>query len=186
MSAIDWEEHDTADEAPSADRLGALATYCRRHEQLEAELADLDARRKTLDAELRDVAEVQIPTLLDEVGVQQLVLDDGTRISVKEELRVSTTGKYRAPILSWLEATGHDDIVKDELTVPFGKGEDERVGQALGALEAVGVTDVSRKRAVHAQTFAALLRELREAGEDVPLDELGAFLQRRAKLERPK
>jgi len=76
-----------------------------------------------------------------------------------------------------------DDVIKDEVTAAFGKGAASLAEEAVKLLIDSGATAVDRKRYVNPQTFAALLRELLAAGEEVPLDELGAFMQRRAKLE---
>lgn len=176
-----------ADEARelSEDALTRLGELARRQIELEDEIEALETELKAKKAACREVSEDSIPSLLDDTGLSEVRLSDGTRVEVRENLRVSTTGKYREPIHAWLAENGHDDIIKDEVVARFARGEGEAAERLIAA--AGELTDaVDRKRSVAPQTFAALLRELLEDGITVPLEELGVYVQRRTKLERQK
>lgn len=169
----------------SEDALKRLSDLAHRQLELEREIGRLEYQIKELGKHHRKISEEDIPSLLDETGLSEIRLSDGTKVLVKEDLRVSTTGKHRDAINRWLEETGHDDVIKDEVVAQFGKGEGERAAMLMRA--AAEFTDATtRKRYVNPQTFSALLRELMAAGEEVPLEELGAYIQRRSKLESPK
>lgn len=182
MAKIDYGELNTAVIPDQLMRLGVLV---RRQIELEDAMADLQRKMKGIEEQHRTVSEIDIPLMLDETGLSDVRLADGTKVTVREDVRVSTSGKWRDPINAWLVQEGHDDLIKDKVTADFGKGENELVERVLAVLTEAGVTRVDRTRAVNPQTFAALIRELREAGEDVPYDQIGVFIQRRAKLERP-
>lgn len=173
-----------ADEELSEDLLARLGDLARRQLDLEDQIEAANEELRKLGDDHRRISEEDIPAVLDETGLSEVRLADGTKVVVKEHLRVSTAGKNREPINTWLESEGHDDVIKDEVTALFGKGEgDLAEGLVLAAAE---FTDsVDRKRYVNPQTFAALLRELMADGVDVPLDELGVFVQRQTKLDRP-
>lgn len=162
-------------------RLGKLANY---QISLEQTIESLNSQLKDIQEKYRRVSEVDIPGVLDETGLSEVRLADGTKIMIREDVRVSTTGKNRDTINSWLTLNGHDDLIRDEVTAAFKKGDGEIAAKALDALMVLGASAVDRKRYVNPQTFAALIRELMADGEDVPLDELGVFVQRRAKLEK--
>ena len=169
----------------SDDTLTRLGLAAARQLKLERRLQELTDQSTVVSSEIRRLSEVDIPSILDETGLSEVRLKDGTKVVVKEDLRVSTTGKYREMINAWLVKTGNEDMIKDEVVARFGKGEGDKAAAFLAAALAE-TEDADRKRSVNPQSFAALLREMMSNGDDVPLDELGAFVQRRAKLEPPK
>jgi len=180
--AIEYGEPVSATE-DQLTRLGKLANY---QVSLEQTIASLEAQLKDIQEKYRRVSEIDIPGVLDETGLSEVRLADGTKIVIREDLRVSTSGKNRDVINNWLISRGHDDLIRDEVTAAFGKGHSDVAEKALEMLRGL-TTSVDRKRYVNPQTFAALIRELLAGGEDVPLDQLGVFVQRRAKLEqKPK
>jgi len=183
------EESNVVDYGPTEtlqpDQLTRLAELARRQVTLEDEIAALERRLSETQKLHQQVSEIDIPTLLDATGLSDVRLANGTKVTIREDLRVATSGKWRDPINAWLVQQGHDDLIKDKVTADFGKGESDLAEKAVTLLTAAGVARVDRTRAVNPQTFAALIRELRAAGEDVPYDTLGIFVQKRAKLERP-
>lgn len=181
MAKIDY---DGMRSEPTDDQLTRLGKLAQRQLELEDELERLQQRAKELQEKHRVVSEVDLPALLDETGLSQVRLADGTRVVIREDLRVSTTGKNRDVINRWLEGRGLDDVIKDEVTAAFGKGDAAGAKSAMALLTELGAVAVDHKRYVNPQTFSALLRELRDGGEDVPYEELGVFVQRRAKLDR--
>ena len=66
----------------------------------------------------------------------------------------------------------------------MGKGETEVAAQAMAALIEAGL-EPEAKYAVHPQTLGAWVREMLEEGEDIPIDILGVFRQRTAKVQVP-
>jgi hypothetical protein len=172
-------------EALPTDRLERLTALVKTQKEIEASIADTESRLSDLGSRLRMVSEENIPALLDELGLSDVRLSDGTKVSVKETLRASVAadGKYTPFILSWLDREGHGDLVKNDVTVSFGRGEDAQAGELVAALAERGLSP-SRRKTVNNQSFTALLRELLEAGEEVPLDEMGVGVQRRSILKK--
>jgi len=184
MKTIDFEK--MTDEAVSDDMLERLSVLVHQQLDLEDRIAETAKTLKDLNAQRDVIAGDQIPTILDSTGLSEIRLSDGTKVIVAETLRVSVgkSSQYRPAVIAWLEREGHDDIIKDTVTALFNKGEGAKAEELLQT--AAGFTAaVDRDRSVNAQTFAALLRECMENGTDVPLDELGVFVQREAKLKRP-
>lgn len=173
------------DEEPSDDLLERLAALVYNQLGLEGQIENKEAELKDLNEQLRILSMDQIPGLLDETGLSEIRLADGTKVVVKETMRASTTGQYREPINMWLEKEGHDDIIKDEVTASFGKGEGKLAEAAFDAVKKFS-DYVDRKRFVNTGTFKALVRELLEDGESIPLEELGVHIQRQTKLDKPK
>jgi hypothetical protein len=167
---------------PTEDQLVRLSNLVHNQLELESQIKTLEHTMKNFQAQLRQVSEVDIPNLLDETGLSEVKLRDGTKVVVREDLRVSTTGKNRDVINRWLTEIGCEDLIRDEVVASFNRGEGERAEELLRHLTLLGVLS-DRKRYVNPQSFAALLREMRDKGEDVPLERLGVFVQRRAQLK---
>lgn len=186
--AINWEaEAETATQDPSEDQLTHLATLVTQQIRLEDQLADLEASKKKLSEELNKLIQTTIPDFLQDTGLSEIKLSSGVKVKIEEKLRVSTTGKNRERINRWLEETGHADLIKDDITISFGAGHDEEASQVFRDIASGHqYADISRTRSCHSQTFAALMRELLASGHtDIPLEELGVFVQKFSKLERP-
>lgn len=166
------------------DTLKRLSALAHRQMALEDALEQLERKRKEIQADLTKVSGEDIPTLLDEAGLSEVRLSDGTKIKVKDDLRISTTGKWREPINRWLRETGHDDILLNEITIGFGKGEDDQAAEAVAWLQGRR-RDFDQKVYVRQPTLKSLINELLADGEEVPLEDLGAFMQRVTSLERP-
>jgi hypothetical protein len=175
----------TSTTALPTDSLERLATLVRQQGELERAIAVAEDALDDLKSRHRRVSEEDVPGLLDEVGLSDVRLADGTKVSIKETLRASVAadGKYTPFILGWLDREGHGDLVKNDVIVSFGRGEDAAAVALVAALTERGLAP-ARKKTVNNQSFTALLRELMEAGEEVPLDEMGVAVQRRSVLKR--
>lgn len=179
---------DDPEEGLTPERLASLTAMLKREAELAHEITELESGLKDLKAEQRKLVEVTIPELLADAQLDELKLADGTKVTVKENLRVSTTGKWRDPINEFLERTGQEDLIRNELTLAFPADADELVDEAIESLRDFGLLPENHKRNryVNAQSFAALLREMLRDGEEVPLDDLGAHVQKFADITRPK
>lgn len=156
-----------------AQHLEAVALVDAEIEQREQELASLRKERDTLIRE-------DIPALFLTVGVDRAKTMDGQfEVRIVNQLKVSIAGKFRVPILSWLRDNGLSDIIKSEVSVLIPPGKDTLRTKLLETCEKRGL-EAKSKETVHNQTLTALLKERRENGEDVPVEELGVYEYREA------
>jgi hypothetical protein len=87
--------------------------------------------------------------------------------------------------LDILIANGADEIVKLEVTAAFGRGDYARAQALAGELSRRGIaTAISRN--IHHQTLKSWVKERMEAGDQLPLDEVGLWYGQIAKIKRPK
>lgn len=133
--------------------------------QLQTREAQLAAQLEAAKRELRQVREVDLPTLLDEVGVNSLVVD-GHAVTVKTEYHPNVTKANEDAFFDWLRSTGHDDLIKNEIKVAFGRGEDQLAAKLY--LQLAKKYETSQKLSVHASTLKAFVREQMEAGAPLP------------------
>ena len=86
---------------------------------------------------------------------------------------------------NWLRENGLDDIIKNEVSVQFGKGEDSRA-QELLSLAGLNGYEPTQRQKVEPMTLMALYRERVEAGLDMPSDSFNLFIQDETKISRKK
>lgn len=177
------EQEDKGASNDQLTRLGELVDYQRG---LEQTISNLEERLKDIKASHRKVSEETIPSILDETGLSEVRLKDGTKVIVKSEMAVSTTGKYRDAINKWLEENDYADLIKDELSIPFSRGEEEKVRHVAAFLEEAHQS-FDRKRYVASATFKSFIKGLLDEGErPVPLSELGVHIFRKTTLKSPE
>ena len=146
-------------------------------ESLEETLSDLKKR-------LNHLKTVELPDLMAENGMTSFTTESGHGIEVSDFVAGSLTKKPddRKSALDWLAANGAADMIKAEVSVEFGKTEHNRAKDLAARLAADGYF-VEEKEGIHAQTLLAFVREKMRNGEEVPLETLGLFAGRVAKVK---
>jgi len=170
-------------------QLHSITELAKRLQHFESLRERAIACMDSVTKEIRKLAELDIPSALTEVGMKEFTLADGTKIGLKTDYYVSTTGKYRPFIMQWLADNDHMDLVKTEIEVEFGKGEVERAQKLFDFLEKKHLNPIKDTN-VNAATFKALIRELIENPEDeqpaeLPLEDLGVTIVKRATVSNP-
>ena len=83
----------------------------------------------------------------------------------------------------WLRDNGLADIIKNEVSVQFGKGEDDKAKQLLDLAVTNGY-EPQQKTKVEPMTLKALYRERVEAGLDMPSDFFHLYVKDETKMKR--
>ena len=117
--------------------------------------------------------------------MQKFTLTDGSEISVKPIYAASIPVDRREEAFEWLRDHEFGDLVKNNVTVTFGRGEDEDARDFVDFCDAQGFVP-SQTEKVEPSTLKAWLRERVEAGDPIPLDLFGAFISQRATIKRSK
>ena len=145
-------------------------------ESLEENLADLKKR-------LNHLKTVELPDLMAENGCSSFThADSGREIEVSDFVAGSLTKKTeeRKIALEWLAKNGAADMIKAEVSVEFGK---HNMAKDLAAkLKSEGYF-VEESEGIHAQTLLAFVREKLRNGEEVPIETLGLYAGRVAKVK---
>ena len=152
---------------------------------LEQKLAEQERAMKDTKAALHKITDEQLPEALEEMGLQKFILTDGSEISVKPVYSASIPKDRREEAFQWLRDHEFGDLVKNNVTVTFGRGEDEDAKEFLNLCGSQGYAPDQLQK-VEPMTLKAWLRERVEAGDAVPLDLFGAFISQRATIKRSK
>ncbi len=149
---------------------------------LENKIADAEATLKTLKQEHNKVSQVDIPEALAECGLSEFKLANGMKVTVNPFYSASIPKDREAEALDWLRANEHGDLIKNTISVAFGRGEDESAAKLKAALENEG-SSYTDKTGVHSQTLRAFVREQVESGQNLPLDLLGVFIGQKTTIK---
>ena len=143
--------------------------------ELENKIKQQEEELKETKRQLKQVSEVDIPEALAESGLSEIKLTDGTKVSVQQFYSASIPKDKVDEALAWLRDNGHGDLIKNTISVDFGKGEDEAAGKLKQHLVGQG-NSYTDKTGVHSQTLRAFAREQVEKGQNLPLDLLGIYI----------
>jgi hypothetical protein len=184
------EDYSDFDEviAPDANQLRSIEQLVLQAHNLMMLIDTHEAALKTAKAELVQLTHKSIPDAMAAAGTSNFTTDKGVKVSIKEILNgtLPKDPAMRTAALKWLEEHEGRSIIKGTITAEFERGEDnsEKRNRAAEALSALSVNFVEQE-GVHPQTLAAYARERIKNGEEVPLDLLGLYSGRMAKIVIP-
>ena len=162
-----------------------IAQECVKLKSKEDEIAALEDQLKKKKEEADDIGSRVIPELLAEQGLSEIKLADGSKVSVKKEYRCTLPKDEtrRAQCYQWLRDQGLGDIIKNNIFVTFGKGEDDKAKQLLDLAQNNGF-EPQQKSDVAWMTLTALFRERIESGLDMPSDVFSTWIKDKTKITR--
>ena len=140
--------------------------------KLEDEASLFEDTLKAKKENIRVLKEETIPLAMQEAGVESFTLNNGYKLSVKQEV-YSHINKDNFPIaVKWLEENGFSGIVKSEISVAAEKGNLDKVRQVEATLKVCGFSPVV-KEVVHPMTLKSFVKEQLENGYNIPFDLFG-------------
>jgi hypothetical protein len=164
------------------DAAKSLSQLVRTMRRLDAEIEEAEAHLKSLNQERHKLSVETIPALMDEMGVERVDVD-GVTVARKLLVHASIPADRRDEAFDWLRSQGLDDIIKNDVTLTFGKGEDNTAGDVISMLRERGF-DPSTKTHIHPSTLRAFVKERVVEGKPIDLDMFGAFVANAAEIRR--
>ena len=182
----DFEEKFASNlEKTDGSALKTVAELARIIKAKEQEVADLERQHKDAKKELLRLTDEELPASMAEMGLASFTLDDGSTIDVKPTYGASILVANREAAYEWLRDHGYDDIIKNDVSVSFGRGEDDMAGSFKALAEKEGYVP-QQNTSIHSQTLRAFVRERVEAGDEFPMDLFGAYVGQRAVIKGAK
>ena len=182
MSEINFEK-DQEEVLDRTENLGTLAKQIKNLRTLEDEVKADEQALKDKQKELERISGEVIPTMLSEMGLSSLKLADGSAVEVKPYYAANILIKNREAAYSWLRSNALGDIIKNEITVSFGRNEDNKAAEYANLARGQGFQP-TQKLKVEPMTLKALVRERIEAGKTMPMDIFNVFVGNRTKITR--
>ena len=182
MNQINFEK-DQEEILDRTSDLTSLADQIKKLRALEDQLKFEGQALKNKQREAQRISDEVIPTLLSEMGLSSLKLADGSAVEVKPYYAASILNKNKDAAYSWLRENGLGDIIKNNVTVSFGRNEDNKAAEYANLAKSQGYQP-TQKLKVEPMTLKALVRERIEKGVEMPMDIFNVFVGNRTKLTR--
>ena len=182
MSQINFEQdkQDVVEKTSNIDKLSDKIKEMQAiQEDIELKEEFLKQRKKDLDHISGEV----IPTMLAEMGLSYLKLADGSSVEVKTNYSATITQANKEKAFNWLRDNGLGDIIKNDVTVSFGRNEDNKAADYAELARGQGLQP-TQKLKVEPMTLKALVRERIEGGKEMPTELFNVFIGNKTTIKR--
>jgi len=182
MNNIDYEK-DQRKDLDSVDGAKSLSNQVVKLINLEDDLVLKEKEFKELKRKVEVMSGDVIPTMMQEMNISTLKLADGSSVEVKPIYGASISPAKKEEAFKWLRDNGLGDLIKNEVTVAFGRNEDNKAAAYAELVKGHGYQP-TQKLKVEPMTLKALVRERIENGKDMPTDIFNVFVGNRTKITR--
>jgi len=183
-NTIDFED-DQQDAMTRTENIQSLADQVQRLEGLFSRIETSENNLKDLKKEYQRISGEVIPTMMSEMGLAELKLQDGSHLKVSTSYRATITEANKEAAFNWLRENGLGDIIKNEILVSFGRNEDNKAADYAELAKSNGFQP-TQKMKVEPMTLKALVRERIEAGKEMPTEIFGIFSENKTTIKRNK
>ena len=178
-------EQDQQDAMKKTDNIQSLADQVERLEGVATDIDAAEQKLKDLKKKRDHISGEVIPTMMSEMGLAELKLHDGSHLKVSTSYRATITEANKEAAFNWLRNNGLGDIIKNEISVSFGRNEDNKAADYANLAKSQGL-DPMQKLKVEPMTLKALVRERMEAGKEMPTEIFGVFSENKTTIKRNK
>ena len=188
------------DVAPSSNELGAIAEAAQRAQILRDEIDELTRQLKEKEQRLKSLTEQEMPDLMQELNVKNFTLTDGSKVSLVDIVSASipsagaiekAKGDNREELyerqqqcFDWLRDNGGGELIKSNVEVQFGKGEDNSCTEFKKELRDKKIF-YRDSMGVHPQSLKAFITECFGRGINVPSDIFKLYTGQKVQIRRP-
>ena len=179
---IDFEK----DQEEVLDRTTNINKLADKIKELQAQQEQLQQQEDAIKQKKKDIEYLSgevIPTMLSEMGLSFLKLQDGSSVEVKTNYSATITQANKEKAFNWLRENGLSDIIKNEISVSFGRNEDNKAADYAELAKSRGL-DPMQKLKVEPMTLKALVRERMEAGKEMPTELFNIFVGNKTTIKR--
>ena len=181
---IDFEK-DQQDAMKKTGNIQSLADQVERLEGVASDIETAESNLKELKKKRDHISGEVIPTMMSEMGLAELKLHDGSHLKVSTSYRAHISEANKEMAYNWLRNNGLGDIIKNEISVSFGRNEDNKAADYADLAKGQGFQP-TQKMKVEPMTLKALVRERIEAGKEMPTEIFGVFSENKTTIKRNK
>ena len=178
-------EADQQDAMKKTENIQSLADQVEKLEELQGRLQTQEQIMKDTKKQIERLSGEVIPTMMSEMGLAELRLQDGSHLKVSTSYRATITEANKEAAFNWLRNNGLGDIIKNEISVSFGRNEDNKAADYAALAQERGYQP-TQKLKVEPMTLKALVRERIEAGKEMPTEIFGVFSENKTTIKRNK
>jgi len=158
-----------------------IAKSCNKLLETQNQITAVEEQLKKLQEAETLLSEQTIPNLMQQAGIAMLKLADGSSVEVKPfyAARIPSTKVQEA--FDWLRDNGFGDLIKNNVTLTFGRAEDQEAKVLVDELKKKG-HNVNQTEKVEPMTLKAFVKEQIQMGRNVPSDLFGVYVANKTKL----
>ena len=178
-------EADQQDAMKKTEGIQSLADQVERLELCDDRIADIENDLKMMKKKRDHISGEVIPTMMSEMGLAELKLHDGSHLKVSTSYKAHISEANKEMAYNWLRENGLGDIIKNEISVSFGRNEDNKAADYAELAKSNGFQP-TQKMKVEPMTLKALVRERIEAGKEMPTEIFGVYSENKTTIKRSK
>ena len=179
---IDFEK-DQTEVLDKTTNINKLADKIKEMQSVQKAIEMDEEQIKQKKKHLEYISGEVIPTMLSEMGLSYLKLQDGSSVEVKTNYSATITQANREKAFNWLRENGLGDIIKNEISVSFGRNEDNKAADYAELAKGQGL-EPQQKLKVEPMTLKALVRERMEAGKEMPTELFNIYVGNKTTIKR--
>jgi hypothetical protein len=179
---IDFEK-DQEQVIDKTTNINKLADKIQEMQAVQKALEMDEEQIKQKKKHLEHLSSEVIPTMLSEMGLSFLKLADGSSVEVKTNYSATITQAKKEEAFNWLRKNGLGDIIKNEISVSFGRNEDNKAADYAELAKGQGLQP-TQKLKVEPMTLKALVRERLEGGKEMPTELFNIFVGNKTTIKR--
>ena len=138
-------EEDQQNSIRKTENIQSLADQVEKLEDLNKKLTVQEEVMKKTKEEMNRLSGEVIPTMMSEMGLSELKLQDGSHLKVATSYKASITEANKESAFNWLRDNGLGDIIKNEILVSFGRNEDNKAADYAEPCEGSRVSNQHKR-----------------------------------------
>ena len=162
-----------------------LSTLVIELQKLEDEIENDEERLKLKKEKADKISNIAIPEIMESMKMKTMKLRDGSSREIKEIYSATIPKDKQEGAFNWLRNSDLGDLIKNEITVSFGRNEDNKASEYANLAESNGYQP-QQKLKVEPMTLKALYRERVEKKLDLPSEHFNLFKGNKTKITRSK
>ena len=162
-----------------------LSEELEKLKSIQAQIQEAEKKLKDLKSDEKVQSGIVIPKLMEDMNLSSLTLKDGSEVSIKKIYSATIKADKKAEAYQWLRNNGLGDIIKNDITVTFGQGEENKA-LAYATLAKGQGFEPAQKEAVHAMTLKVTMEDWTNKGNEVPEDLFWTFDGNQTKIKGKK
>lgn len=181
--------------AASSDALQRITKMAGLLAKAEKRVADAQAELTAANEEFTRLEREDLPTLMRELGLTSLKLEDGQTVEVVDDLNCGISEERREDAHDWLVKQGFGGLIKTSVSIGFERGDVAKARKLALQLQKKYPGEVLCKESVHSSTLKSFCKEQLAIESTVPLpkkfvplprDKFGIHTFVKAKVTAPK
>tara|TARA_R100000995_G_scaffold84267_3_gene62437 strand:- start:1936 stop:2472 length:537 start_codon:yes stop_codon:yes gene_type:complete len=176
---LEAESTVTVDTAATKD----IAESCNKLLETQNEVQKVEDKLKKLKETERELSEMTIPSAMQAAGLSMLKLENGVTVDIRPFYAAKIPASKQEEAFEWLRDNGAGDLIKNIVSLNFGKSEDQEASNLVEDLKTRGYA-VDQKMKVEPMTLKAYVKERIQNGQKIDMELFGVYIANKTKLTK--